>query len=58
MDMDITATRKALGLSQAALAEKLGVTQSTVSRWEKNPDPRTILALEALKAKAEPGAIQ
>lgn len=31
---DIVAARAQAGLSQAALAEKLGVTQATVSRWE------------------------
>lgn len=49
--MDITATRKALGLSQAALAAQLGVSQGTISRFESGelkPNARTILALEAL----------
>lgn len=31
---EIKSQRKAAGLSQAALAEKLGVTQGAVSAWE------------------------
>jgi DNA-binding transcriptional regulator YiaG len=31
---DIKRRRKAAGLSQAALAEKVGVTQGAVSSWE------------------------
>lgn len=54
--MDIATTRKALGLSQAALAEALGVNQATISRMESGvlvPNKRTILALEAIKAKSK-----
>ena len=53
--MDITAFRQALGLTQSALAEKLGVDQATISRLETGKLPinkRTQLALEALKARA------
>jgi transcriptional regulator with XRE-family HTH domain len=53
--MDIRETRKALGLSQAALAQKLGLTQGTVSRFEAGVlplDERTKLAIDALKMKA------
>lgn len=53
--MDIAATRKALSLSQADLAAKLGVNQATVSRLETGdliPNARTLLALEALLMKA------
>ena len=53
--MDIKATREALRLTQVQLAELLGVTQATVSRWEKGQldlDERTKLALEALRLKA------
>jgi predicted transcriptional regulator len=32
---ELRARRKALGLSQTKLAEALGVTQHTVSRWEE-----------------------
>ena len=54
--MDITETRKAMGLSQAELALALGVTQSTVSRLETGelePNERTKLALEALLSRHE-----
>ena len=39
--------RKALGLSQSALAEKLGVGTMTVNRWEKGstPDPQNVKPL-------------
>jgi DNA-binding transcriptional regulator YiaG len=33
--LELRARRKALGLSQSDLAEALGVTQHTVSRWEE-----------------------
>ena len=52
--MDIEATRKTMGLSQAELALALGVTQSTVSRFETGEvdmSERTKLALEALLAR-------
>lgn len=52
--MDFATIRKDLGLSQAELAEKLGVNQATVSRFENGkliPDKRTILAVQALKAE-------
>lgn len=54
--MDIRQTRKALGLTQAQLAEKLGVDHSTVSRFESGEIPlseRTLLAMEALVARAQ-----
>lgn len=53
--MNIKALRKTLGLSQADLASKLGVTQGTISRFENGVqvlDERTKLALEALKIRA------
>ncbi|QPQ55576.1 helix-turn-helix transcriptional regulator [Allosphingosinicella flava] len=52
-------TRLALGLSQADLAAKLGVHQTTVSRFETGDlpvDERTQLALEALIARNKPVA--
>lgn len=48
--MDIAATRKDLGLSQADIAGKLGVHQTTIMRWEKGElpmKPRDVLAVEA-----------
>lgn len=51
----IREARKQLGLSQLDLAKKLGVTQSTVSRFETGDlavDERTKLAVEALLMKA------
>lgn len=52
--MDIRTLRKDRSLSQAELAELLGVTQPTVSRLETGDlplDARTMLALEAIAAK-------
>jgi len=34
-DLDIRATRDHLGMTQAQLAEAVGVDQSTVSNWER-----------------------
>lgn len=51
---DMKGIRTRLGLSQVALAEKLGVHQSTISRFESGDlplDERTALALEALAAR-------
>lgn len=48
--------RVALGLSQAAIAEKLGVSRNTVSRWESgtSPIPQHIeLALTTLSRRNE-----
>lgn len=50
---ELRARRQALGLSQKALAERLGVPQATVSRWETGhhriEHPRLLaLALDAL----------
>ena len=36
---ELKAIRKGLGLSQAALAEKLGVTTTSVARWERGEVP-------------------
>jgi transcriptional regulator with XRE-family HTH domain len=51
MANDFQTARKALGLTQSELAEKLGLHQSTVSRFETEAmplDERTKLALRAL----------
>lgn len=53
--MQFRVMRKALGLTQAELAAKLGVNQATISRFESgiiDPDERTKLALDALKFRA------
>jgi transcriptional regulator with XRE-family HTH domain len=53
--LDITAIRKELNLTQAEMAEKLGVTQGTISRFETGTlpiDKRTELAIEALRKAA------
>lgn len=58
--MDIRKIRKALGLSQAEMAAKLGLTQGTVSRFENGKldvDERTMLAVESLKMKARPAKL-
>jgi len=53
---DMLAIREALKLSQAEMAEKLGLHQSTISRFERGDlpvDKRTLLAAQALlSAKA------
>ncbi|WIW89313.1 helix-turn-helix domain-containing protein [Sphingobium sp. V4] len=56
---EIKAIRDSLGLTQAQLAVKLGVTQSSVSRFETGeiiPDRRTILAMQALQASTAPAS--
>lgn len=53
--MDIAQARKTLKLSQAQLAEALGVNQTTISRFENGdlvPNVRTVLAIRALLAEA------
>ena len=54
---EIKAIRDSLGLTQAQLAAQLGVTQSSVSRFETGeiiPDRRTILAMQALLDSTAP----
>lgn len=44
----ISAGRKALGLSQEALGERLGVSRQAVSKWETDaaaPDMKNLMAL-------------
>lgn len=62
----ITSKRKALGMTQLDLAEKMGVTDKAVSKWERDlsvPDVESLPRLaeifgmtvdELLRAKAEP----
>lgn len=65
---DLRNTRSLLGLSQRALAERLGIPQATVSRWETGKHrierPKTLaLALWALRwqslvpSNTEPGDV-
>lgn len=52
----ISKSRKALGWTQAQLAERLGVTHSTVSRIENGDIPlniRTQIALEVIFKRAD-----
>jgi transcriptional regulator with XRE-family HTH domain len=55
MDADeLKEKRKALEMTQAQLAEELGVNIMTVSRWERglrSIPPHLPLALEAIEAK-------
>ena len=54
--VDIYAARKKLGLSQEKLAEVLGVSRNTISRWERgefNPTADKLIALERLLAQLE-----
>jgi DNA-binding transcriptional regulator YiaG len=37
--IDVARLRKSLGESQSAFAERFGVNQSTVSRWEDGEEP-------------------
>jgi putative transcriptional regulator len=52
--MDIRKLRKRLNLTQEQLAQKLGVSFTTVNRWEKGknePSPLALRALEDLENK-------
>lgn len=52
--IDVRAVRQELKLSQAELADKLGLHQTTISRFETGDMPldrRTELALEALRSE-------
>jgi transcriptional regulator with XRE-family HTH domain len=58
---DIRTIRTRLGLNQADLAKKLGLHQSTISRFERGDlpiDERTRLALDALQMRAAAPAEQ
>lgn len=46
--------RRRMGLSQEKFAAEVGVTASTVNRWENergNPSPLAVKQIEALKAQ-------
>lgn len=56
---EIKAARKAAGLSQAALGEKVGVTQGAISSWETGrvvPPPDQLLTLRRVFAVGAPRA--
>jgi len=44
----VRSARLAAGLSQAELAERLGTTQSAVSRWERGHDEPRLNSLNAI----------
>ena len=47
-EIDIKAIRKTLKLSQEELAEKLGVHEMTVSRWERKTAKPSMLAIRQI----------
>ena len=47
---NIATRRKALGLTQAALAERLGIDTETLSRFERGKHAPSLLTLERLAA--------
>jgi transcriptional regulator with XRE-family HTH domain len=51
---ELRAAREAMGITQQELADKLGVGQGTISRWEageRQPPPLLDLALERLQGR-------
>jgi len=50
--LELKNTRKAIGLTQARLAELIGVTDSTVARWEMGVHPISFPIEQLLKAQA------
>jgi YgiT-type zinc finger domain-containing protein len=55
--LDVRFLRKAMGLTQQVLAERLGVEPATVSRWESEPNDAvpytTSIALRTVLAASE-----
>lgn len=57
--IDVKSVRESLGESQARFAERLGVNQVTIHRWEKKGLPKYGTARHAVeKLKAEIEAAQ
>lgn len=55
---EIQTIRNRLGLSQTEMAERLGLHQSTISRFERGeliPDKRTMIAANALASIVKRG---
>lgn len=56
---DIRQIRQALGLTQSEFADRMGLHQSTISRFERGDlplDKRTLLAAQALLAGSQAAA--
>ena len=59
-EADVRTARRKLGLSQEKLAEKLGVTRNTISRWELgdvSPSAENLIALDRLLTQIEDPAV-
>jgi DNA-binding transcriptional regulator YiaG len=53
MQIDVRTVRTSLGESQTAFAERFGVDQSAVSRWEKEGLPNRGAARNAVEKLAD-----
>jgi len=53
LPQSLRAARKALGYSQAALAKRVGITQSAISSFERGTTTPTIATLKALSSALE-----
>lgn len=51
---DLKTIRSTLGISQAQLAKQLGVTVSTVAKWEQAVHPIPPLAIKLLRTIKRP----
>lgn len=51
--IELTSIRQALGLTQDAWADALGVTNNTVSRWERGERPVTLTVLKLARLLKE-----